>query len=244
MRLKCIACEVFARPLYALAARSLNTVDIELVEKAKHNWPDELREIIRRKIEETETTKYDAIVLAYGLCGKALDGIQATSLNLVIPRAHDCITLFLGSRNRYQEEFQKEPGTFWYIKDYVERSAEDELDGFGGPGLQGESDSLLQEYIEKYGEDNALYLINEMAAWQAHYKRAVYINTGFGVEDETASRAKEKAKIQGWIYQEMKGNLVLLERLLSGNWENDFLILKPGQKVQMATSDEVVQISK
>jgi len=243
MRLKCIACEVFSRPLYALAAKSENIIDIDLVEKAKHNWPDELHGIIQQKIEETESHKYDAIVLAYGLCGKAIDGLQASSLTLVLPKAHDCITLFLGSRIRYQAEFEKEPGTFWYIRDYVERSAEDELDGFGGPGLFNETEKLFKEYVEKYGEDNARFLIKEMSAWQSHYKRAVYIETGIGEEDLTASRAQSRALDQGWTYEETQGDLRLLERLLNGEWNNKYLVLEPGQKVQMATDEEVIQIS-
>ena len=187
--------------------------------------------------------KYDAVVLAYGLCGKALDGITAMKTALVLPKAHDCITVFLGSRDRYQEKFQEEPGTFWYIRDYVERSSEDELDGFGGPGLYEDADRLFHEYVEKYGEDNALFLMKEMSAWQSHYKRAVFIDTGIGPPDGTSSIARQKAHSQGWNYQELKADFVLLERLLEGDWQEDFLVLNPGQKIQMAVTDEVIQIS-
>jgi hypothetical protein len=243
MRLKCIACEVFARPLYALAAESQNIIDIDLVEKAKHNWPSELRKIIQEKVLQTCPEKYQAILLAYGLCGKALAGIEATHLTLVLPRAHDCITLFLGSRERYRAEFEREPGTFWYIRDYVERSTTDELDGFGGPGLYDQSESLFQEYVEKYGEDNALFLMKEMSAWQSHYKRAVFIGTGIGDENETDLHAKKRAGQNNWSYKQLEGDLRLLKRLLDGDWDQDFLVVEPGQKVQMRADDEIIGIS-
>ena len=41
------------------------------------------------------------MVLAYGLCGGVTAGLHAGSITLVIPRAHDFITIFLGSRDRY-----------------------------------------------------------------------------------------------------------------------------------------------
>lgn len=44
---------------------------------------------------------------------------------LVIPRAHDCITLYLGSRQRYLEQFNARPGTYWYSLDYLERYSGD-----------------------------------------------------------------------------------------------------------------------
>ena len=55
---------------------------------------------------EAEAGKYDAIALGYGLCGNGLAGLEARSVPLVLPRAHDCITLLMGSRT----EFEHFPG--------------------------------------------------------------------------------------------------------------------------------------
>jgi len=57
--------------------------------------------------------RHDAIVLAHGLCGEATAGLRAGSIPLVVPRSHDCITIFLGSRDRYTTEFTGNPGTYW-----------------------------------------------------------------------------------------------------------------------------------
>jgi hypothetical protein len=37
----------------------------------------------------------------YGLCNLALTSLRARAVPVVVPRAHDCITLYLGSRQRY-----------------------------------------------------------------------------------------------------------------------------------------------
>ena len=60
--------------------------------------------------------------MGYGLCGQATAGLIARSIPIVIPHAHDCITLFLGSRDSYQYQFVNYPGTYWYAHDYIERS--------------------------------------------------------------------------------------------------------------------------
>jgi hypothetical protein len=38
----------------------------------------------------------------------------------------------------------------------------------------------------------------------------------------------------------MAGDLILIRRLLEGDWENDFLILEPGQQLTMSYDDNVI----
>ena len=119
MRLKCLTCEVLARPVYLCAAQSSHVVDVELFQRGLHNQPPDLRASLQAHIEAA--SGYDAVVLAYGLCGQGTLGLIAHHAPLVIPRAHDCITLFLGDRQRYQFQFDHYPGTYWYTQDYLER---------------------------------------------------------------------------------------------------------------------------
>ncbi len=107
MRLKCIGCEVLARPLYLSAAYSPHTVDIEMLRYGLHQQSNDLRTRLQTAIDAAEGKGYDAVVLAYGLCGKSTEGLRARSIPLVLPRAHDCITIFLGSRQRYLQEFEQ-----------------------------------------------------------------------------------------------------------------------------------------
>ena len=243
MKLYCLACEVLARPLYLGAARSAHIVDIKLIQRGLHNQPANLRSVLQAEVDAASEKPYDAIVLGYGLCGQATAGLVARKLPLVIPKAHDCITLFLGSRARYQEQFEDFPGTYWYAQDYIERD-----DGSGGSlalgsGLDTNVDEVYAEYVEKYGQDNADYLMEVMGAWKQHYKRAAYIDLGIGDGSEVAAKAQEQAARRGWNYDRVEGDMVLLRRLLEGDWENDFLILQPGQKLSMTYDDEVIGCS-
>ena len=123
MNLKCISCEALARLAYLSAAYSPHVVDVELFKIGLHRNPDDLRTRLQAKIDAMSGQGYDAIVMAYGLCGKATNGLTARDIPIVIPRAHDCITLFLGSRARYKDESVSNPGTYWYVLDYVQRNA-------------------------------------------------------------------------------------------------------------------------
>jgi hypothetical protein len=214
-------------------------VDVELVEKGLHDTPDELRSILQEQIDAAGRKDYDAVALAYGLCGKATAGLFASKIPLVLPRAHDCITLFLGSRSQYQEQFESYPGTFWYAQDYVERD-----DGSGSElamGATGENiKEKYQEFVAKYGEDNADYLMEVMGAWRDHYDRAVFIDMGIGDASGIETKAREEAGRRGWTFDRISGNLVLLSRLLNGDWEDDFLVLEPGQRIEMAYDDGVI----
>ena len=134
MRLCCIACEVLARPLYLSAARSPHIVDIQLFRRGLHNDPADLRTRLQAAVDEASGRAladgrrvFDAIAMGYGLCGQATAGLIARDIPVVVPRAHDCITLFLGSRAEYQHQFEDFSGTYWYAQDYVERD-----DGTGG----------------------------------------------------------------------------------------------------------------
>jgi len=245
MRIMCIACDVLARPVYQSAAHSPHTIDVALKRFGLHITPLKLRDALQEQIDDADGAGiYDAVVLAYGLCGKATHGLHAGSIPVIIPRAHDCITLFLGGRDRYNREFTHCPGTYWYVQDFIERGDSEDLPLSIGAFTSADTDVLYVEYVAKYGADNANYLMDVMSAWSAHYERAVYINLDVGSGSIVAQRARGDAQHRGWRFEQLAGDLVLIKRLLSGDWATDFLILSPGQAVEMTGDDEIIQARK
>ena len=240
MRLKCLACEALARVAYLSAARSPHVVDVELFRLGWHEDPDDLRLRLQRAIDvAADAEAYDALVMAYGLCGRSTAGLVAKSIPLVIPRAHDCITLFLGGRDRYQKEFTGHPGTYWYVRDYVERKTSGTALSLGAE-MGGDTEDLYDEYVEKYGKDNADYLMEVMGAWRDHYNRAAYIDMGVVDSSDVEAETRVEADRRGWRFDRLVGDLVLIRRLLEGDWDDDFLILQPGQAVTMSYDERVV----
>jgi hypothetical protein len=239
MRLKCLGCEALARLIYLCAAQSPHIVDIELLDLGLHNRPNELRDRLQESVNATSAENYDAIVLVYGICGKATIGLSSPHLPMVIPRAHDCITLFLGDRMRYKQQIEEEPGTYWYTIDYIERHKPGEFLGATAASL--DTAAQYEEYVQKFGKDNADYLMEVMGAWQSHYQRAAFIDMGVGNGDATKAKAEEAAQRRGWLYEKMTGDLVLIRKLILGEWDEHFLRLEPNQSITMSYDDSIVE---
>ena len=115
------------------------------------------------RIDATEASgkNYDAILLLFGVCGNATVGIQARRTRLVIPRAHDCCTILLGSKASFTEHFGKAPSTPFSSAGYIERGSyflRTEDDGSAHVQM-GDS---YQALVEKYGEEDAKYIWAEM----------------------------------------------------------------------------------
>ncbi|HSG84752.1 MAG TPA: DUF1638 domain-containing protein [Candidatus Limnocylindrales bacterium] len=241
MRILALTCEVLARPVYLCAARSPHIVDVRLERRGLHDDPPNLRSLLQAEIDAAAAV-YDAVVLAYGLCGGATAGLRAGPIPVVVPRAHDCITLFLGSRDRYRSETTTAPGTFWYVQDYIERT--DDASPFTGVGAISDTDmrATYEEYVRRYGRDNADYLMEAMGSWLAHYDRAAFIDLGVGDGRAVEAQAQREAEQRGWRFERMAGELLLVKRLIDGDWgADDYLVLQPGEQLVMSYDDAVVR---
>ncbi len=240
MRLKCLACDALARIVYLCASQSSQIVDVELFRLGLHAHPTDLRKRLQQRIDKIEAKHYDAVIMAYGLCGRATAGLQAKTLPLVIPRAHDCITLFLGSREQYAEQFESCSGTYWYTRDYIERSTGAATPLSSGADMSVDLHDVYEGYVEKYGKDNAKYLMDVMGTWHNHYQRAVFIDMGISGNDNVEAQAREEAAKRGWTFERIAGSIVLIRRLLNADWEDDFLILKPGETLAMSYDQNII----
>jgi hypothetical protein len=240
MRLKAIVCEVFARQAYYVAAFSSHVIDIELVRKGLHNEPDTLRAELQSKLDAVPEGQYDAIALGYGLCSNSTAGVVCPHTPMIVPRAHDCITLYLGSAERYAQEFRQNPGTYWFTADYIERGGDDNRISLGAADEKDMS-KTYQEYVEKYGKDNADYLMEVMGAWKQHYNRAAYIDTQEIRLPDYTGDVKDLAIRRGWNFEHMMGSLIIIHDLFEGNWdEKRFLTVPPGQTIVPCYDDQII----
>ncbi len=233
-RLIALTCEALARSIYATAATSPYTISVRLFKQGLHNRPKNLRSVLQAEIDAIEPGECDAILLVYGMCGTSTVGLTTHHTPLVIPRAHDCITLYLGSDQRYQEEFNCHPGTYWYSVDYMERTDSGASVALGAAGIEDE-ERQYEEFVRKFGQETADLLIEEMRKWASHYTRAAFIDTGLGDSQRYEQMAQAKAEKEGWIYERKQGNRRLLELLINGNWDQEeFLVVPPGHTIKQA----------
>ncbi len=110
--IKIIACEVFKPYIELLGIHE----DIEYLEIESHNDPHKLSKMIQKKIDESQNDS--KILLIYGLCGNALLDIQARKTPVYIVKVHDCLSILLGSKERFMALFQDRFSAGWsyYLK--------------------------------------------------------------------------------------------------------------------------------
>ncbi len=236
MRLQFVCCKVMQREAYHCAARSKNEVDVVLMRQGLHDTPDELRSEVLKALETTldvQGRPYDATLLGYGLCSNGIVGLSA-KIPIVVPRGHDCITLLLGSKEKYQEYFDSRRGIYWYSTGWIEAGKQ--------PGKE-RYERLLAEYKEKYGEDNARYLMEIEQDWITQYNWATYVDWGLADTEKYRDYTKQCAEFLNWDFDELRGDPALMQRLLDGDWdERDFLVVEPGQEInEDLTSEGIIK---
>ncbi|HOX06200.1 MAG TPA: DUF1638 domain-containing protein [Planctomycetota bacterium] len=234
-RLLILTCEVLAREVHHAAARSPRIVDVELVTQGLHDVEKPgMADALQKKVDAADPELYDAVGLAYALCNNGIVGLAARSVPLVVPRAHDCITLLLGSRARYDEVFGQSPGTYFLSPGWLERDHTNLASPAGVPNIK---DKLgwgksREDLVAEYGEENADFIMEQLTGGLKHYTRMLYIAPPFAVGADAERAARAKAAERGWTFERTDGSLALIERLVSGDWPaSEFLVVPPGHRV-------------
>jgi hypothetical protein len=170
----------------------------------------------------------------------------------VVPRGHDCITFFLGSRERYAELSGSLPGAYYYTSGWLEalrrRGAEmvpghpaylpSRADSRGmdaeGPGFQ--------QWVEKYGLNKARELLDVMQTWTENYTHGVLIDFDFTKPLHLHERVRSLCSERGWQFEEVEGDIRLLQRWVDGEWdEHAFLQVPPGYRIEPSYDAQVIR---
>lgn len=231
MNLKLLACDVLTREIGYCLARSPHMVNVTFSAKGEHNDAGRLREVIQTNIDAaaSEEAAYDAILLAYGLCGNATVGLVARDLPMIVPRAHDCTTLFLGSKGAFGEHFGANPSQVWASVGYSERG-ESVISDTSTHGFWG----LEQDYagmVATYGEENAKYLLETLRT-QHGSDQLFLIDVPETRVEAVYARIREQAAALNLTVRAIPGSVALIDKLLSGDWpEADFLRVPPHHRI-------------
>ena len=239
---KFLGCEIIYREACLLAARSRLLVDVAFGPKGLHDLPTaDMLSRLQQSVDDIDDTGYAAILLGYARCNDGLVGLQARSIPLIMPKAHDCITFFFGSRRAYRDYFDAHPGTYFHTTGWIER---DDPSVPGQPGVMeqlGLTDSF-EQLVAKYGHDNAMFIRESLGDWKSSYSRLCYLQMGVTHEDAYLDQSRKMAAENHWTFEQREGDLSLLQRLFNGPWDDDFLIVRPGQKIVASNDDDVVAV--
>jgi len=205
-----IACETVIEEMLPFLPKD---VPHEVLDFGLHINPAELKKVLQDKIDEA-SPKADVLLLGYGLCSMAVVGLKATTATLVIPRTDDCIAIFLGSCDAYKEQSKKEPGTYYLTKGWIEAG-----------------DTPFEEHkllTEKYGKEKAERMSRLMLK---NYKRLAFINTGVYEIERYRDYSQKTAEKFNLRFEEIDGSPALVKKMVFGPWDDEFVIVSPGQTV-------------
>lgn len=248
MRYAFIGCEVLFREFCVAAAQARTVVDPIMMPQGLHSIPADLRARVQGEIDRLEAgperikyeerdiiprEKYDAILLGYALCSNGVVGLTSQRVPLVIPRGHDCVTILLGSKERYREYFDTHRGVYWYSSGWIERTLQ--------PGRE-RWEVTRRYYVEKYGEENAEYLMEMEQSWFKEYHWATYIDWGLPTADADKQLTRDCADFLGWQYDEVPGDPQLMIDFLNGEWDEDrFQVIPPGECLEPSHDPNILK---
>jgi hypothetical protein len=102
-----------------------------------------------------------------------------------------------------------------------------------------------QELVEQYGEDNAKYVMEVLGNWTQNYTHGVLIDFDFTKHLNLREQVEEICRQRGWEYDELAGDMSLLQRLLDGDWNNeDFLVVQPGEVIRATYDERVIDVER
>ncbi len=240
-----LACEVLFREISNCASRSAAVVDAEFVSQGWHDLKShDMSAKLQAKIDGIDESKYSAVLLGFGLCNNGVAGLRARGIPLVIPRVHDCISLILGSHDAYISAFSESPGTYYFSSGWIERDKVNKEDAKDGVMASLGLDLSYEQYVEAYGKENADFIVSTIRGGMDSYEKLVFVNNGLGDVESYRNFARKCAEAEQLRYEEIPGNLRLLDALLAGSWsEADFLRVPPGMELLATGGPDIMRCS-
>jgi hypothetical protein len=212
-RTKVVACATVIEEMLPLLPDGMA---YEVLDFGLHLTPEKLRDKLQETIDASGA-EADTVILGYGLCSMAVVGLKATHCTLIVPRVDDCIAIFLGSAAAYKAELNKEPGTYYLTKGWIEVS-----------------DTPFEEHkrlVKQYGPARADRMIGLMLK---NYTRLAFIDTGQHEQERYRDYTRRAATQFNLRYEEIPGSTALIKKMLYGPWDDDFVVARPGQIISYA----------
>lgn len=205
-----IACSMMEDEIALVMKKTGNRPPVEWLDRRLHLVPEKLRGEIQKTIAQHPAS--GTILLGMAQCGNALVGVQSRHATLVLPRFSDCPHLLRSTAEGDKGELDARAL-------YLTRG-----------WLEGEGATLAEygQLAARRGEETARRAYRAM---MAEYRRVCMIETGAFDMDEAAVRGRQTAELLGLDYGTVAGTTRVLEKLLAGRWDDEFITVPPGGQI-------------
>lgn len=209
MKRTLIACSMMENEIKKICEEMGCDIPVIWIERGYHNSPEKLKEKLQSTIDRLQDQ--DEILLTFGLCGNGTAGLISPRATMVLPKFDDCINMLLCRGERKTRGLTR-TGAIYLTR-----------------GWTMDEEAILEkynQYIEDYGEESAEAIMEMM---YEHYETISVIDTKSEDLAPTLEYAQKAAKLLDLSTEIVEGSTLILEQLISGQWDENFIILKPGQ---------------
>ncbi len=132
---------------------------------------------------------------------------------MIIPRAHGCCTIFLGSKNWFKEYFAENPSLPFSSTGYIEGRdsyvREASITGVFGLGKN------YEEYVKLCGEENARYILETLNSNLEEQRdtKVVFIESPETQRLGHADKCRMKAQGEGEQFLQLQGDIRIIKNL-------------------------------
>jgi N-methylhydantoinase A/oxoprolinase/acetone carboxylase beta subunit len=227
-----ISCAVLARDIKEVAREMDLAPEYKFLEAGLHENPHKLNTQVQEAVDQIDAKgDADRIIIGYGVCGKGTVGLNSRNVTLVIPKVHDCISLFLGGDAAYQAQFKKYPGTYYLSAGWCEEKAEP-VSRRRGRAWFGDRQLVYEDVKNAHGRAAADQTFAFLNSWQKNYQRAAFIETRSGQAARYEQMAKDMADEYGWRFERIKGDQGLIRQMLTATKSTaGILVVPPGHTI-------------
>lgn len=211
MKTLIIACNTIVEELNMACIEVKCEYPILWIESGLHTQPCCLKKRLQGVLNSISNV--DQVLLAFGFCGNSSFDLKPPSYKMIFPKVDDCISLLLGSREK-RNDVSGEMSTYFLTKGWLnyERNIWVEY----------------QQAVRQYGQiraDRIFHLI------LGHYKRLGVIDTGAYNFNDIVEKTNIIADVLKLKHQVIPGTLRYIKKLLTGPWDEEFVVINPGQTV-------------
>lgn len=193
------------------AQQKMNTAYPVLeLDRIYHRDPMEMRDVILETLKKIPSD-VDTLLVAQGFCGGSWDNVTVPC-RTVLPRVDDCITIALQATDQYQPNL-KETGHMYIAEP---------------DPVQFSPCHLLRNLKKKHGEELGECIFQR---YFTDYHWLDLVDNGlYDCYDEAfVMRMQEEADLFHADLNFVSGGNRILEKLVSGQWDQQFLVLEAGQ---------------
>lgn len=185
------------------------------IDRLLHINPPKMQQELLRALEQAPQA--DTVLVAMGFCGGVWDGV-CLDRRVVIPRVDDCVSMLLTTGDDYNPSCKEQGHMYVFVPEPLKYAANKMID-----------DYLAAEPRFARQDRNALF-----HQWFDHYYHLDVIDHGVldVYSEEYVTAAQECADQMEAELGFVPGSNLLLEKLVSGRWDRQFLVAQPGQTIR------------